>query len=80
MTMTDTSAADLEVLIAASARAADVWALAAGATRAVALEAIADAMDAVGDELVTMAQEETHLAEARLRGELNLDPPVMSCS
>ncbi|MGB3351875.1 MAG: aldehyde dehydrogenase (NADP(+)) [Mycobacterium sp.] len=70
MTVTETTAADLDALMASSAHAAEVWAIADGATRAVALDAIADAIDAAGDELVPIAQEETHLAEARLRGEL----------
>ena len=34
------------------------------------LDAVAEAMDHHGNELVRMAQAETHLAEARLRGEL----------
>jgi NADP-dependent aldehyde dehydrogenase len=40
------------------------------ATRAEWLEAVAEAMDHEADELVRVAQAETHLAEGRLRGEL----------
>ena len=40
------------------------------ADRARALVAVADALDAHADELIPIAQRETHLAEPRLRGEL----------
>lgn len=39
-------------------------------TRAGYLEAVADGLDAAGDELVPVAQQESSLPEARLRGEL----------
>src|SRR5699024_3621937 len=39
-------------------------------TRASWLCAIADSLDGAADELVVLAQEETHLPEGRLRGEL----------
>ncbi|HET7740379.1 MAG TPA: aldehyde dehydrogenase family protein, partial [Mycobacterium sp.] len=43
---------------------------ASAAERAVWLRAIADALDAQSDTLVTIAAEETHLPEPRLRGEV----------
>jgi NADP-dependent aldehyde dehydrogenase len=66
----DTVAGELDAILAAADRAAP-WcaALAPGARRDLCC-AIADALDAAADELVPLAQRETHLAEPRLRGEL----------
>ncbi|OXM61047.1 aldehyde dehydrogenase (NADP(+)) [Amycolatopsis thermalba] len=57
----------LDETLDAAARAARSW---ARADRAAALEKIADEIDAAADELVPIAHEETHIAEARLRGEV----------
>ena len=65
-----TSAAKLEEIITAADAAFDLWSRTDRATRAVALSAVADALDAHGDELVELAGNETHLPEGRLRGEL----------
>ncbi|MEA5455882.1 aldehyde dehydrogenase (NADP(+)) [Sinomonas sp. JGH33] len=65
-----TSAAELEALLAAAHGAARPLAALRPAERARLLDAVADALDAAADELVPIAQAETHLAEGRLRGEL----------
>ncbi|WP_197319697.1 aldehyde dehydrogenase (NADP(+)) [Saccharomonospora sp. NB11] len=59
-----------DTLLTAAAEAARPWAQLPDTTRAKALEAVADALDAAADELVPLAQQESHLPEARLRGEL----------
>ncbi|NHI15659.1 aldehyde dehydrogenase family protein [Microbacterium excoecariae] len=66
----DTTAAEVDAIVRGAARAASAWKAAPLAHRAEALEAVADALDAAADRLVPVAQRETHLAEARLRGEL----------
>ncbi|HUG49886.1 MAG TPA: aldehyde dehydrogenase (NADP(+)) [Terrimesophilobacter sp.] len=68
--MTDTSPAELESIAARAAAAAPLWAATAPNDRAAALVAVADALEASADGLVTTAMAETGLAEARLRGEL----------
>jgi len=72
--MTATAAPDLDRTVDDVARrAADAFAelsRVAPVTRAAALRAAAAALGDHADELVTLAQEETGLAEARLRGEL----------
>ncbi len=57
-------------LVAAAAVAGRVWAATSRADRADVLDAVADALDAAGDDLVPLAVAESHLAEGRLRGEL----------
>lgn len=52
------------------AQASTAWARTAYAERARVIRSIAEALDAAGDELVSLAMEETHLPEPRLRGEL----------
>ncbi|WP_029150359.1 aldehyde dehydrogenase family protein [Microbacterium indicum] len=69
-TPSDTTADEVDEVVARAARAAAAWKTAALADRAAALDAVADALDAAADALVPIAQRETHLAEARLRGEL----------
>ncbi|MBX3195398.1 MAG: aldehyde dehydrogenase (NADP(+)) [Microbacteriaceae bacterium] len=59
-----------DAIVAAAATAHRVWSRVARATRADGLAAVADALDAAADELIEVARAETHLAEARLRGEL----------
>ncbi|NJC24094.1 NADP-dependent aldehyde dehydrogenase [Arthrobacter pigmenti] len=67
----DTTTTDqLEALLADATSAADIWGTTPAAARGVALTTVAEALDAAVDELVPLAQQETHLAEARLRGEL----------
>ncbi|WP_433798454.1 aldehyde dehydrogenase family protein [Actinomycetospora sp. CA-084318] len=56
--------------IAAAADAAGWWADATPGSRRRVLAAVADALDAAADELVGLAGTESHLPEARLRGEL----------
>lgn len=65
-TTTVTTAQAVERVAAASA----VWAATPAAERARVQRAIADALDAAGAELIAIAQEETALAEGRLKGEL----------
>jgi NADP-dependent aldehyde dehydrogenase len=57
-------------LVARAVAAGEIWAATPAADRAVVLGAVADALDAAGGELVPVAQRETHLAKARLAGEL----------
>lgn len=61
-------------LVNATVEAADeAYSASLGATpreRATWLEAVAASLEAAGDELVALAQDETHLPEGRLRGEL----------
>ncbi len=74
--MTDTRTPDASTVLtagaAAAAAAAAAPALAATSReeRARWLEAVADALDAAGDELVPLAVAESHLPEARLTGEV----------
>ncbi len=70
MTPTPTTASALETILAGTATAYATWAQATRADRASALNAVADRLDAAADELVALAQVETHLPEGRLRGEL----------
>ena len=56
----------VEVALAVSAR----WRAVHPQTRAGMLSAVAEQLDAAADELVALAISETHLGEARLRGEL----------
>ncbi|GAA4287950.1 aldehyde dehydrogenase (NADP(+)) [Georgenia daeguensis] len=66
----DTTETEVDELARAAAAAAPAWAAIAPADRAAALTAVADALDAARDELVPLAQQETHLPEGRLTGEL----------
>lgn len=68
--VTATTAVELENILAAADAAATAWAQRPAAERAVALVAVADALDAAAQELVPVAQEETNLPPARLNGEL----------
>lgn len=62
---------EIEAIVAAADAAAIEYANTEPRIRASALVAVADALDDHADELVALAQEETGLAEGRLRGELN---------
>ncbi|MGI3779496.1 MAG: aldehyde dehydrogenase (NADP(+)) [Janthinobacterium lividum] len=57
-------------LVAAAVVAGRLWAATGRAVRADVLDAVADALDAAGDDLVPLAMAESHLPEGRLRGEL----------
>ncbi|WP_410605280.1 aldehyde dehydrogenase (NADP(+)) [Amycolatopsis sp. lyj-90] len=66
-----TDSATLEQILAAAADAAGTAAAATPAQRAGWLNAAADALDASADELIALANQETHLpASPRLQGEL----------
>lgn len=70
--MTDTITPTLTApeAAAAAANAAPLAAAASREERAGWLEAVADALDAAADEFVPVAMSESHLPEARLRGEV----------
>jgi len=68
--MSDTTPQELDTILAAAAAAQDAWATSPPAARAAALDEVAAAMGREADRLVALAEEESHLPEARLRGEL----------
>ncbi|MFI8595590.1 aldehyde dehydrogenase family protein [Microbacterium sp. NPDC078428] len=69
--MTESQAvASIEDTVVKVAGAATVWAATSEAERARVIRAIADALDAAGDSLIRIAQEETNLPTPRLQGEL----------
>nr|WP_201468493.1 aldehyde dehydrogenase (NADP(+)) [Microbacterium hydrocarbonoxydans] len=70
MTMHDTSDDSVDQIIDRAVRASEQWKRAGIDERSRALVAVADALDQHADELIPIAQRETHLAEPRLRGEL----------
>lgn len=65
-----TDIAQLNAALERAQSAAQTLRTIADAERASYLDAIADALDAARDELVPIAQRETHLPEARLNGEV----------
>lgn len=65
-----TTAAELDEIAAAARRAFAVTVASTAAERADWLRAVADALDAARDELVAIADEETHLGTTRLNGEV----------
>jgi NADP-dependent aldehyde dehydrogenase len=65
-----TAPAELTALTEAAAAAARILARSSAETRAGWLEAVADRLDAARDELVAIADEETHLGVPRLTGEV----------
>ncbi|MEV1132244.1 aldehyde dehydrogenase (NADP(+)) [Agromyces sp. NPDC049794] len=67
---TPTTAAELDEIAAAARRAFAVTVASTAAERADWLRAVADALDAARDELVAIADEETHLGTTRLNGEV----------
>jgi NADP-dependent aldehyde dehydrogenase len=69
-TVADTTPEELDRLLDAAVAAAPVLAAERPADRAVRLRAVADALDAAGEELVPLAAEESHLGVPRLTGEL----------
>ncbi|WP_020660289.1 aldehyde dehydrogenase (NADP(+)) [Amycolatopsis benzoatilytica] len=69
--MSETSAPELDRVLAAAAAAARPFAESTPAERASWLAAAADALDAAAEELIALAHQETHLPAApRLKGEL----------
>lgn len=69
-TTVPTTHEELESILGSAQNAARPWAALHPAERATILEAVADALDAAAGELLPLAQEETHLAAGRLKGEL----------
>lgn len=70
MAFPQTTAEELEEILATSAAASDEWAATSPSVRARALTAAANALDEAAPDLIPIAQRETHLAEARLQSEL----------
>ena len=67
---TEVTDVSTEELVARAVAAGVVWAATSPGVRLEALAAVAAALDAAADELVPIAERETHLSEGRLRGEL----------
>lgn len=57
-------------LVTRAVRAGEQWARTPANQRATVIGAVADALDAAAEDLVPIAQRESHLPQARLRGEL----------
>ncbi len=68
--MSITPTQDLDAIAAAASAAAEPFAATSPRVRAAAIVAVADALEGAADELVAIAERETGLSEARLRGEL----------
>jgi NADP-dependent aldehyde dehydrogenase len=66
----ETGNAGVDLIVSAAAAAGTAWRSTPAAERAVALEAVADALSAHVDELWQLADQETALGEVRLRGEV----------
>ncbi|SDQ49194.1 aldehyde dehydrogenase (NADP(+)) [Microbacterium sp. cf332] len=66
----DTPIAELDAFLGLAVDASTAWRAATIAVRGEALRAVAEGLDARADDLVLLARRETHLTEARLRGEL----------
>jgi NADP-dependent aldehyde dehydrogenase len=65
-----TSTDRLNSILARAADAAVIWAETTPQERAAVLLSVADHLDSAADELIEIAHEETHLSQARLKGEL----------
>ena len=70
MTTAPTARPDVASMVASSAMASEIWAATTARQRKTALDAVADHLDAHAEQLVPLAMAESHLTEARLRGEL----------
>ena len=70
MTTAATSPEEAAAIVRRAAAASVLWRKSSIGERVRALTAVADALDANAEELIDQAQLETHLADARLRGEL----------
>jgi len=66
----ETDPAGVDMIVSAAAAAGAAWRATPVAERALALEAVADALTAHADELWELADRETALGEVRLRGEV----------
>lgn len=66
----ETDGAGVDRIVSAASAAGRAWRATPAAGRAVALEAVADALAAHVDELWALADQETALGETRLRGEV----------
>ncbi|MEU6781005.1 aldehyde dehydrogenase (NADP(+)) [Nonomuraea angiospora] len=66
----ETDSAGVDLIVSAAAAAGAAWRATPAAERALALEAVADALTAQVDELWQLADQETALGEVRLRGEV----------
>jgi NADP-dependent aldehyde dehydrogenase len=66
----ETTAAEVDDLLARAAAASRPWADRGAGARVVSLRAVADVLDGAADTLVPLAMEEAHLGSARLVGEL----------
>ncbi|MBF8188938.1 aldehyde dehydrogenase (NADP(+)) [Nonomuraea sp. K274] len=66
----ETDSAGVGLIVSAAAAAGAAWRATPAAERALALEAVSDALTAHVDELWRIADEETALGEVRLRGEV----------
>ncbi|HKU12377.1 MAG TPA: aldehyde dehydrogenase (NADP(+)) [Sinomonas sp.] len=66
----ETSADATEEVLSAAASAHATWSATTPSERADLLDRVADALEEATDRLVPVAAEETHLTEARLRGEV----------
>lgn len=69
-TLSDTPATEVDAVVGAALEAAPALAALRPTDRADVLDRMGDALDARADELVPLAQAESHLPEGRLRGEL----------
>jgi NADP-dependent aldehyde dehydrogenase len=69
-TVADTTLQELDRLLEKAVAAAPLLAAERPADRAVRLRAVADALDAAGEQLIPLAAEESHLGVPRLTGEL----------
>ena len=70
MTVNDTSDDRVDQIVDSAVHASAQWKRTDIAERARVLVAVADALDEHAEELIPIAQRETHLAEPRLKGEL----------
>ncbi|HEX4815246.1 MAG TPA: aldehyde dehydrogenase (NADP(+)) [Nonomuraea sp.] len=66
----ETDSAGVDMIVSVAAAAGTAWRSTTAAERALALEAVADALTAHVDELWQLADQETALGEVRLRGEV----------
>jgi len=62
---------EINTTVDAACKAAPVWANSSGKQRAQLLEALAEALEKARQELVSLADRETHLGPVRLNGELD---------
>lgn len=66
----DTGAAELDALLTRAREAAEPFGAQPPSARGRQLRAVADALDGASAELIPLAEEESHLSQARLTGEL----------